>query len=106
MDQQAADEPSDPETWTADERREYQRALDARRGRQVRAGQLFAVALAVAVVSGVVFGVPESWWVPGVGAIAALGLVFRLANWKCPRCGERLPTRRGSRCLGCGAPID
>jgi hypothetical protein len=106
MDQQDGDEPEGPDAWTADERRAYQRSLAARRARQVRAGQLFAGALALAVVSGVVLGVPDTWWVPAVGAVAALGLVFRLANWKCPRCGERLPIRRGSRCLGCGAPLD
>jgi len=35
-----------------------------------------------------------------------MGLAYRLVNWKCPSCGERLPTRRGSICHGCGAPLD
>ena len=44
---------------------------------------------------------------PAVGAIALFGVVFRLVDWKCPNCGERLRTRRSSSvCLGCGAPLE
>ena len=40
--------------------------------------------------------------------VVALGaLFFRLANWKCPNCGEGLPTRRSRpTCLGCGLPLE
>jgi protein-S-isoprenylcysteine O-methyltransferase Ste14 len=94
----------DPD-WTAEERREFRSALDTLGARQRRAGQIVAATLVVLVAAGVLFRAPESWWVPAVGAVALLGLVFRLVNWKCPRCGERLPTRRSSSCLGCGAPL-
>ena len=93
------------------ERRSAPRVPAGRRGtrreRQVRAGRGFAIVVIVMVAAGVVFRAPESWWVPAVGAAALLGLVFRLVNWKCPNCGERLPTRGSlARCLGCGAPLD
>ena len=75
--------------------------------RQQLAGRLFALALIAVVAAGVLLRVPESWWVSAVGALALMGVAFRLVNWKCPRCGERLPTRGSqSRCLGCGAPLD
>lgn len=101
------DEERTPESWTADERSSYRLALDERRLRQRRAGRLFAGTLIALVGVGVVFRAPESWWVPAVGALALVGVVFRLVNWKCPHCGERLPTRGSlGRCLGCGAPLD
>lgn len=105
----AAGEPGDgePEQWRGERLRSYREALDTRRRRQVRAGQLFAAALAVIAGAGVVFRAPESWWVPAVGGCALLAVLFRLVNWKCPNCGERLASRRpGARCPGCGAPLD
>jgi hypothetical protein len=96
-----------PEDWTSEERRDYRLAIEALRARQRRAGRAFALTVIALVGCGIVFRVPESWWVPAVGAAALLGLAFRLVNWKCPRCGERLPTRGSlARCLGCGAPLD
>jgi hypothetical protein len=91
---------------TADERREFRAALDTRRRQQVRAGQVFAFALIAIVAVGVLLRLPEAWWIPAVGAVALGGLAYRLVNWKCPACGERLPTRGGSICRGCGAPLD
>jgi hypothetical protein len=93
--------------WQGEKLRRHREALAARQARQVQAGRLFAGALAATVAAGVVFRLPESWWVPAVGAFALLAVLFRLANWKCPSCGERLSSRRpGSRCLGCGAPLE
>ena len=89
-------EPDSPEDWTDERRRAFREALRARRERQVRAGQAFGLALIVLVAAGVLLRLPEAWWVPAVGAVALGGLVYRLVNWKCPSCGERLPTRRGS----------
>ena len=83
------------------------RRWSERRRRLFRASQLIALLLIVTVAAGVVLRLPESWWMPAVGAIALLGIVFRLADWKCPNCGERLRTRRSSSvCLGCGAPLE
>jgi hypothetical protein len=96
-----------PESWSDERRQAYQLAVAALRERQLRAGRAFALLVLTFVAGGVVLRVPESWWVPAVGAVALLGLAFRLANWKCPHCGERLPTRGSqSHCLGCGAPLD
>jgi len=107
LDEQAGEPDGARDDWTADERRAFRASLDARRRRQLQAGRLFGLALLALVAAGVVLRLPESWWVPGAGALAARGLVFRLANWKCPHCGERLPTRGSlARCLGCGAPLD
>lgn len=97
----------DPSAWDDDRRRWFRLALAARRERQQRAGRGFALVLIALVAAGVVLRVPESWWVPAVGAAAVLGLGFRLVNWKCPNCGDRLPTRGSlARCHGCGAPLD
>lgn len=93
--------------WQGEKLRRYREALAARQARQVQAGRIFAAALALTVVAGVVFHLSESWWVPAVGAFALLAVLFRLVNWKCPNCGERLSSRRpGNRCLGCGAPLE
>jgi hypothetical protein len=99
--------PDAPENWGDQRRRAYRLAVAARRTRQARAGRAFGVVVILLVAAGVVLHAPESWWVPGVGAMALLGLLFRLANWKCPNCGERLPTRGTlAHCGGCGAPLD
>jgi tRNA(Ile2) C34 agmatinyltransferase TiaS len=59
------------------------------------------------VGTGVLWRVEPEWWVPAVGIVALAGLVFRLVNWKCPGCGERLPTRGSGRaCPGCGLPLE
>jgi rubrerythrin len=96
-----------PENWSDERRRAFRLAVDLRRARQARAGRGFAVIVIALVAAGVAFKAPESWWVPAVGATALLGMLFRLVNWKCPNCGERLPTRGGlDHCPGCGAPLD
>ena len=95
-----------PDTWTDERRREFREALRARRERQVQAGKGFGIALILLVTAGVLLRLPEAWWVPAVGATALGGLAFRLVNWKCPACSEQLPTRGGSTCPGCGAPLD
>jgi len=99
-------EPDSPEDWTDERRRSFREALRARQARQVRAGQAFALALVTIVATGILLRLPEAWWVPPVGAVALGGVVFRMVNWKCPACGQRLPTRGGSTCRGCGAPLD
>ena len=99
--------PQGPETWTDERRRAVREAIRARRDRQVRGGRVFGFALLGLVAAGVLLRLPEAWWIPAVGAIALAGLVFRLVNWKCPACGEGLPTRGSAReCPGCGAPLD
>ena len=95
-----------PEEWSDERMRAFREALRERRARQVRAGQVFGLALIVLVAAGVLLRLPEAGWVPAVGALALLGLAYRLVNWKCPSCGERLPTRGGRMCRGCGAPLD
>jgi fatty acid desaturase len=100
---------ADPEPfddWTDERKRVFRQALRARQERQVRAGRLFGLALVALVAAGVLLRLPESWWIPAVGAVALAGLVHRMVNWTCPNCGDRVPARRGSRCLGCGAPLD
>jgi hypothetical protein len=93
--------------WQGERLSSYRLALDARGERQVWAGRIFVAALVLTLFTGILLGLPESWWVPAAGAVSALALVFRLVNWKCPNCGERLAARRpGSRCTGCGAPLD
>jgi hypothetical protein len=99
-------DPDSPETWTDERRRAFREALRARRERQVRTGRAFGLALILVVTAGVLLRLPEAWWVPAVGAVALGGLAYRLVNWKCPSCGERLPTRGGRACRGCGAPLD
>lgn len=98
--------PQPPEEWSQERRRAFREALRARQERQLRGGKVFASALVIIVAAGVLLRLPEAWWVPAVGAVALAGLVFRMVNWTCPSCGERLPTRRGSTCHGCGAPLD
>jgi hypothetical protein len=100
---------SDPvsrEDWTDERRRIFREALRARRARQVRAGRVLGLTLIAIVAAGVLLRLPEAWWVPAVGAVALGGLAHRLVNWKCPSCGERLPTRGSLTCRGCGAPLD
>ena len=73
----------------------------------MRGGQIVAATLIAIVAAGVLLRWPPEWWVPAVGIVALAGLVFRLANWKCPSCGEMLPTRgSGGACPGCGLPLE
>jgi hypothetical protein len=96
-----------PDQWSDERLRLHRRAVAVRRERQRRAGRCFAIVTIVLVAAAVGLHLPESWWVPAVGAAAVLGLGFRLVNWKCPNCAERLPTRGpGTRCGGCGAPLE
>jgi hypothetical protein len=95
-----------PEGWTDERRQGFRAALRARRERQVRAGKAFGFSLVAVVAAGVLLRLPEAWWVPAAGAVALGALGHRLVNWKCPSCGERLPTRKGSICPGCGAPLE
>jgi hypothetical protein len=95
------------EPWPPERRRAFREALHTRRARLLRVSRWIGLLLIATVAVGVVLRLPESWWVPAAGAIALFGLVFRLADWKCPNCGERLGTRRSAGvCLGCGAPLD
>jgi rubrerythrin len=101
-----SDEDSPP-TWPEEQRRALRAEMERRREAQVRVGRGLAVGLVAIAAAGVILRIPEEWWVPAVGAVALAGVVFRLANWKCPSCGERLPTReRTARCPGCGAPLE
>jgi hypothetical protein len=95
-----------PEDWSVERRRTFRQALAETRARQLRAGRVVGAALIALVAAGVLLRLPETAWVPAVGAVALLGLAYRLVSWKCPSCGERLPARRGSICPGCGAPLD
>ncbi len=100
-------EPSDPSEWSEEKRRELRRSLEERRRRQARAGQLIAGVLIAVIAVGILFRLPQDWGIPGVGIVALAGLVFRLTNWKCPACGEGLPTRGSGRiCRGCGLPLE
>jgi hypothetical protein len=100
-------EPPDPSQWSEEKRRELRRSLEKRRERQVQASRVFAGVLIAVAAAGILLRLPESWWVPAVGVVALAGLGFRLTNWKCPACGERLPTRGSGRtCRGCGLPLE
>ena len=93
--------------WSEEKLPELRRSLEERRRRQLQAGKLFAGVLIAVVTAGVLFRLPPSWWVPAVGLVALAGLVFRLTNWKCPACGEALPTRGSAKiCRGCGLPLE
>jgi hypothetical protein len=96
-----------PPEWTDEKRRELTRALQVRRRRQIVSGQIVAGVLLALVAGGVLFRVDSGYWIPAVGVVALGALAFRLTNWKCPACGERLPTRSSSRsCFGCGLPLE
>jgi protein-S-isoprenylcysteine O-methyltransferase Ste14 len=103
-----ADDPEpEPGDWSAARRRAFARALGERRARHVRASQRVALLLMAAVAAAVLLRVPQAWWMPAVGVIALFGVALRFWQWRCPNCGERLPSRRAaSVCLGCGAPLD
>ncbi len=95
------------EEWPQERRRALHEALAEQRLRLARASRGLGILLMATVAAGVVLRLPESWWMPAVGAIALGGIVFRLVTWKCPNCGERLATRRpGAVCGGCGAPLE
>jgi rubrerythrin len=99
-------EPDQPEEWNGERRRELRQAVEERRRRQTLAATVFAGAALAAVASGVLLRVPEEGWMPAAGIVALAAVVFRLVNWKCPACGERLPTRRApDACPGCGLPL-
>ena len=101
------DETDAPHEWTPDEQRALGRAVEERRLRQMRVGRVLVGLLIALVTLGVLLRLSPSWWVPAVGLVAAAGLVFRLTNWKCPACGEVLPTRGAGRvCPGCGLPLE
>jgi hypothetical protein len=96
-----------PREWGDEQRAAFGREVARRRERVARVGRLVGIALGVLVAGGVVFRLPPSWWIPPVGAVALAGLVLRLVQWKCPACGERLPTRGATAwCRGCGLPLD
>lgn len=101
-----ARESAEPQEASGDEGPEFRKALAARRQRLQRGARVYALGLLGLVAAGVTLQLPPSWWVPAVGFVALAGLVFRMLNWTCPACGERLPTRSGRVCLGCGARID
>jgi rubrerythrin len=102
-----ADQEENVEEWSAEQRRELRRALEVRRRRQVVSGQWVAGVLLALVAGGVLFRVDAEHWIPAVGIVALAALAFRLTNWKCPGCGERLPTRSAkSACPGCGLPLE
>ena len=91
---------------TEEERRAFRAALAARRERVAMASRAFAPGAVrhgrrggAAAPTGQLVGA-------AIGFVAFAGLLFRLANWKCSACGERLPTRGGRVCRGCGAAID
>jgi hypothetical protein len=107
MDPADVDGPQGDTEWTSEQRREFRQALEVRRRRQVRGGQVIAGVLILIVAAGVLLRLAPDWWIPGVGVVALAGLAFRLTNWKCPACGERLPTRgSGKACPGCGLPLE
>lgn len=94
-------------TYSSDELRAFRAELDARRLRQGKFARVFAGALGLVVGTGVLLRLPESYWVPLVGGIALAGVVFRLVNWKCPACGNRLSSRRAaSECPECGLRLE
>ena len=102
------DTENEGEASLSDEQRRQRRlALEARRARTVRSGQLVGGTLMAVVAAGVLLRLPAEWWVPLVGLVALAGLVLRLVTWTCPECGERLPTRGTSGvCRGCGLPLE
>jgi hypothetical protein len=96
-----------PGEWSDEQLRELRRALDERRRRTTVGGQLFTGVLVALVAAGVLLPLSTDWWVPAVGIVALAAFVYRQANWKCPACGEGLPTRGSGRtCRGCGLPLD
>jgi hypothetical protein len=99
-------QPSVPDGGVERDARAFRDALAARRDRLALAARAFALALFLLVAAAVLLRLPEAYWVPAAGFLAVAALVFRLTNWKCPACGEPLPTRRGRSCRGCGAVID
>jgi hypothetical protein len=104
------DEPEAGETpteWTEEQRRDFARDLAVRRRRQILGSKVFIGILAAIVAVGVLLRLDPEYWIPAVGVVALAALVFRLTNWKCPACGEGLPTRSSrSICLGCGLPLE
>jgi hypothetical protein len=103
-------DPDDEETpaeWSDEQLRELRRGLDERRRRQVKAGQLFVGVIVALVGLGVALRLSPEWWIPAVGIVALAALAFRFVNWKCPACGESLPSRGSAKiCRGCGLPLD
>ena len=96
-----------PTEWTEEQRRDFGRALAVRRRRQILGSKVFIGTLTAIVAGGVLFRLDPEYWIPAVGVVAVAALVFRLTNWKCPACGEALPTRSSrSICLGCGLPLE
>ena len=96
----------EPEEWSGERRCELRQSLEERRRRQTLAVRVFAGAVLALVASGVLLRLPAEWWIPAVGIVALAAVAFRLVNWKCPACGERLPTRRSPDvCPECGLPL-
>lgn len=101
------DEVEGPAKWTAEQRQGFARAYEVCRRRQITSGRATAGALLALVAAGVLLRLDAAWWVPAVGIVALAALIFRLTNWKCPACGERLPTRSTrTSCFGCGLPLE
>lgn len=106
-DEPRADTDEDVEPWSAERRLELRRALEARRQRQILGARAFAGILLALVAGGVLLRVDPGYWIPAVGVVALAALAFSLTNWKCPACGERLPTRSSkTSCFGCGLPLE
>jgi rubrerythrin len=78
-----------------------------RKRRQKLAATAFVVAASSVAILGSALHVAPEYWMPVLGGLAAVGLLFSVANWKCPACGGALSTRRSNEtCPECGARLE